>query len=494
MCMNIPVESPQIHGPRVIGTTPNRPFLFRIPVTGTRPLSYHVESMPNGLHLHEADGIISGSIPQEGRFEVLISVKNNMGKTVRALTIIAGSHKLALTPPMGWNSWNVWAATISDQKVRDAADAMVNSGLADHGYSYINIDDGWEGKRCPKEKIQTNEHFPNMKVLADYIHAKGLKLGIYSSPGPKTCQGLEGSLNHEQIDAETYAEWGIDYLKYDWCSYEGVFKKPKIRWPHYFNQGHRFIHLSIPLPELKKPYVKMRAALDRVPRDIVYSIVPMTLKGKLNPAAWGSDVGANCWRTSGDICDSWPSISSIGFGHASMGANVSPGHWNDPDMLCVGVTGLAWGKEIRPSKLTQVEQKMHISLWCLLAAPLLIGCDLKKMDTFTLELLTNDELIDINQDPLGKAASRKIKNGPIEVWSRPLWDDTSAVGIFNRGKVDREYSLVWEEIGLKSGENIRDVWAHRELDKGNLLVQKIPAHGCSIFQVGTPKKTEITDL
>ncbi len=230
---------PAVHAPRITGATPGRPFLFRVPATGERPLRFSAENLPLGLKFDPETGIITGSIEQEGTTDVTIRVENHVGATTSTLTIVAGTHKLALTPPMGWNSWNVWGTAVDDAKVRAAADWMVESGLADHGFQYINIDDAWEGERDADGRIQTNEKFPDMKALADYVHSKGLKLGIYSSPGPKTCAGYEGSYEHEQLDANTFAEWGIDLLKYDWCSY-GKIAKDQSR------------------AELRKPYEVMR--------------------------------------------------------------------------------------------------------------------------------------------------------------------------------------------------------------------------------------------
>ena len=231
--------------------------------------------------------------------------------------------------------------------------------------------------------IQTNEKFPDMKALADYVHSKGLKLGIYSSPGPKTCAGFAASYQNEEQDASTYASWGIDYLKYDWCSYGGIAKDGS-------------------LAELQKPYRVMRDALDECGRDIVYSFCQY---GMGDVWKWGAEVGGNCWRTTGDINDSWGSMSGIGFGQDGHEKYASPGHWNDPDMLVVGKVG--WGPNLHPTGLTPNEQMTHISLWCLLSSPLLIGCDLSDMDQFTLDLLTNDEVLDVNQDPLWQTGGPK---------------------------------------------------------------------------------------
>ena len=302
-----------------------------------------------------------------------------------------------------------------------------------------NIDDTWEGTRDSSGKITSNDKFPNMKQLGDYLHAKGLKFGIYSSPGPKTCGGYEGSYGHELEDARTFAEWGVDLLKYDWCSYGSLVKPKKWAIPHFFNDDHFYVHFVYPVDVLKGPYQKMRDCLDKVPRDIVYSLCPMTLHKKYNPAFWGSHVGGDLWRTSGDIKDNWKSMSNLGFRQYKYYHTHGPGYWNDPDMLVVG--HISCDTPIHPTHLTPIEQITHISLWAILAAPLLIGCDLTRLDEFTFNLLTNTEVIEVDQDPLGQMGKRVIKRGSIEVYKRLLWDGTYAVAVFNRSNTTRVFEL-----------------------------------------------------
>ena len=290
---------------------------------------------------------------------------------------------------MGWNSWNCFASAVTEKNVRDAADAFVKAGLRDHGWTYINIDDFWMPKnedkdptlhgpdRDPSGKINPNPRFPDMKALTDYIHSLGLKAGLYSSPGPKTCGGCVASYKHEREDAERFAEWGFDYLKYDWCSYGDVEK----------GTGRAYY---------KKPYDLMGRMLRAQNRDIVFSLCQY---GMDNVWEWGNEVDGNCWRTTGDITDSWGSMAGIGFAQAGHELYAKPGRWNDPDMLVVGWVG--WGPALHPTHLTPNEQYTHISLWSLLSSPLLIGCDLTRLDEFTLNLLTNDEVLEVNQDPLG---------------------------------------------------------------------------------------------
>ena len=352
--------NPRINGAMVIGARPGRPFLFTIPASGERPMIFKADPLPAGLVLDSNTGIITGSVKQKGEYKVNLTASNAKGETSRELRIIIGDQ-IALTPPMGWNSWNCWGLSVDEQKVLSSAKVYIDKGLVNHGWAYINIDDGWEipkdkePKRDAKGNIITNEKFPDMKRLGDGLHAMGLKFGIYSSPGPLTCGGYTASYQYELNDAKSYAQWGVDYLKYDWCSYDGIAKDTS-------------------LAERKKPYFVMRDALNKVNRDIVYSLCQY---GMSNVWQWGAEVGGNLWRTTGDITDTWESMSGIGFNQLNMAQYAKPGNWNDPDMLVVGWVG--WGPNLHPSKLSPDEQYTHISLWCLLASPLLIGCDLERL-------------------------------------------------------------------------------------------------------------------
>ncbi len=414
-------SKPEIVYPRITGATPGKPFLFRIPAVGSRPMQFAAQGLPDGLHLDEHTGIITGSLVEEGRWDVDLIASNQLGEGHAVLTIVGGPDALALTPPMGWNSWNSWAGAVDDAKVRAAADWMVRSGLADHGYTYINIDDTWEDRRDEQGNITSNEKFPDMKALADYVHSKGLKLGIYSSPGPTTCAGFEGSYEHEIQDANQYAAWGIDYLKYDLC-------------------GYRDLGLPLDKDGQIKPYMLMGNALIASSRDIVYSLCQY---GMAEVWSWGELVHGNLWRTTGDIVDTWPSMSGIGFSQAELFPYAKPGHWNDPDMLVVGRVG--WGSELHDSKLTPDEQVTHITLWSMLSAPLLIGADLAHLDPFTLALLTNDDVLAVNQDPLGRQAQRVAQDdeNQTEVWVKQLEDGSIAVALFNRGSEAQTIEADW---------------------------------------------------
>jgi len=446
---------PAIHYPRIVGATPGRPFLFLVPATGQGPLEFAAAGLPDGLTLDGKTGIITGSLKSPGRTAVKLTVTGPEGAATATLTIVGGEHQLALTPPMGWNSWNVWADHVDADKIRAAADAMISSGLASHGFQYINIDDTWEGKRDADGELRVNNKFKDMKALADYVHSKGLKLGIYSSPGPKTCAGFEGSFGHEEQDARIYGQWGIDYLKYDWCSCQSK--------------------------DLKAPYALMRSALDKSNRDIVYSFCQY---GMGDVWKWGAELSGNCWRTTGDIGDNWGSVSSIGFSQDGHEKYAGPGHWNDPDMLVVGRVG--WGNP-HPTKLRPSEQVTHISLWALQSAPLLIGCDMSKLDDFTTALLGNDEVLAVSQDVLGKPAGRKSRDGKLEVWARPLSDGTMALGLFNRGNDPADVTARWSDLGLTGEQPVRDLWQQKDLGPATESFKAtVPRHGAVLVKIGKP--------
>ena len=382
---------------------------------------------------------------------VTTSVLLLMGTKARGQT-----SAVAATPPMGWNSWNHFAGKINDAIVRAQADAMVSSGMRDAGYVYINIDDTWEGERDAQGVIQTNSKFPDMKALANYVHGKGLKLGIYSSPGPKTCAGFEGSYGHEERDAQTYAAWGIDYLKYDLCSFDKMMEAAGSQ-----EAGHKL---------MLDAYTKMHNALVKTGRPIVFSLCQY---GADAVWRWGASVGGNAWRTTGDISDKYSSMTQIGFGQAGLAKFSGPGHWNDPDMLEVGNGGM-----------NQEEYRTHMSLWALLAAPLLAGNDLSAMKPETIAMLTNREVIAIDQDRLGKQADRVWVEGSREIWARPLADGSKAVGIFNRFDWPQDIEISFREFGYKAGVKARDIWAAKDLGVlPNNYTARVPPHGVLLLRV-----------
>ncbi len=317
-----------------------------------------------------------------------------------------------------------------------------------------------------------------MKGLADYVHGKGLRIGLYSSPGPWTCGGCVGSFGHEQQDAQQYAAWGFDYLKYDWCSYSPELEAQRDALTNSAGIKSWSRVRTKNVAELIYPYSVMHAALERANRDIVFSLCQY---GMGDVWKWGTQVGGNCWRTTGDITDTWGSMTSNGFKSAGHETFAGPGHWNDPDMLVVGKLG--WGK-LRPTRLTPDEQYTHISLWCLLASPLLIGCDLSQLDDFTLSLLSNDEVIAVNQDALGKQAARISQNGKLEVWAKNLADGSKAIGLFNRGETETSVTVNWYDLGLTGKHLVRDLWRQKDLGKSkDSFSASVPRHGVVLVRV-----------
>jgi alpha-galactosidase len=469
---------PEIHGAKIFGVRPGHPFLFTVAATGDRPMTFAADHLPAGLILDASTGQITGTAPGAGRYAVTVHARNALGEAQRPLLIVVG-NTIALTPPMGWNSWNCFAGAVTEADVRAAADAMVQSGLINHGWTYVNVDDFWQvnpkqgakdptlagPERNPDGTIHPNPRFPDMKGLADYIHARGLKAGLYSSPGPYTCGGCTGSYGHEDEDARQYAAWGFDYLKYDWCSYGKIYQK---------KDG---------IEGMRKPYRVMAASLAAVPRDIVFSFCQY---GMGDVWKWGARTGGNLWRTTGDIRDEWPSVMKNGSRQIGLEGYAGPGHWNDPDMLVVGDVG--WGPKLHPTGLTPDEQYSHVSLWCLQAAPLLIGCDLTHLDAFTLGLLTNDEVLEVDQDALGKAASivplsTKAKT-TIQIWSRPLEDGSLAVGIFNVGPFPITDGISWSDLHLVGPHRVRDLWRQKDLGTfGKKFESEIPSHGVVLVRI-----------
>lgn len=475
--------SAKINGPAILGARPGHPIIYKIPVTGSRPVKISVSGLPDGCSFNSETGVITGAVKKAGDYKLTFYAGNAKGKDTKSFILKIGD-KIAITPPMGWNSWNCFASDVTANDIRNAAGSMVKSGLADYGWSYINIDDCWMNRPAPddpifkinntivpkfesKENLRkrlsrirfnenelvgkvrdkdgnvlSNKDFPDMKQLTSQIHSMGLKTGIYTSPGHVTCQNYIGSLYHEEQDARRFAEWGFDYLKYDWCGYSQIV---------FDNE----------LETLKRPYIVMKQALDKIDRDIVYSICQY---GRGDVWKWGEEVGGNLWRTTSDIRDTWESISKLGFGSDGKEQYAGPGHWNDPDMLVVGYVG--WSKNLRPTYLSPNEQYTHVSLWSLLSAPLIIGADLTKLDDFTLGLLTNSEVLDVDQDMLGQQARKVIDRNNMQVWQKQLADGSYAVGIFNTGDVPVDYKLDFSALNLKGVYRVRDLWEQKDVAKG----------------------------
>ena len=493
-----PARTPRINGAKVFGLRPGSKCLYNIAATGDRPMTFSIDKLPKGLKLNAETGQITGSVKKEGTYRMMVTATNALGSYTRELRIVVGD-KLALTPPMGWNSWNCWARDVTQEQVLSSARAMVSSGLVNHGWTYINIDDGWQGKRGGKwNAIQPNEKFPDMKALTREVHDMGLKLGIYSVPWVGTYAAhigsysdnpdgvnqwikdglhnenyryqkpngdywkdrkefyLHGKYSFVEADVKQWEEWEIDYLKYDW------------------NPNTRF-HTK-----------EMFDALRKLDRDIILSL---SNSAPLAAAPFFME-HSECWRTTGDIRDTWKSINSIGFSQDKWIPFCRPGAWPDADMLVVGLVG--WGPKLHYTKLTPDEQYTHMSLWALFASPLLIGCDMARLDDFTLSLLTNDEVIEVNQDPLGYHAVpvwRKSDNSQV-IYVKHLEDGSLAVGMFNRGNKPANISINPRMLGLYDGNRtVRDLW--RQKDVGTLTddpgkgryTALVPAHGVVLVKV-----------
>lgn len=471
-------EHPIINNPLVYGARPGNPFLWTIMATGQRPMKFEASGLPDGLKLDQTTGFITGKAKTKGEYKVLLKATNDKGHDEKEVLFKIGDE-IALTPPMGWNSWNCWGLSVDDEKVRDAA-RMMNDKLHAHGWTYVNIDDGWEAKERTKQgEILSNEKFPNFKALTDYIHSLGLKFGIYSSPGHITCGGHVGSYQHEEIDAKTWEKWGVDYLKYDHCGYLEIQKNSEEK-------------------SIQEPYIVMRKALDKVNRDIVYCVG----YGAPNVWNWGEQAGGNQWRTTRDITDEWNVVTAIGFFQDVCAPATAPGKYNDPDMLVIGKLGKGWGEKVHDSYLTADEQYSHLSLWSILSAPLLIGCDMANIDDFTLNLLTNREVIAVDQDPL-VAPAVKIMTENGQIWYKKLYDGSYAVGLFH---VD-PYFILWDQdsaeaiqnetykmqldfskLGIQGEVTVRDLWRQKDLGNfTNNFQADIPYHGVKFVKV-TPKK------
>lgn len=464
---------PRINDPAVVGNYPNTPFLFAVPTSGERPITWKAEGLPAGLQIDESTGFITGSVSKAGDYKVNITSENKLGKTTRNLEIKIG-NLLALTPPMGWNSWNTFRDKISDSLVRGIADSMVSSGMRDLGYQYVNIDDLWQlAERDKDGNIQVDSSkFPNgIKALADYVHSKGLKLGIYSDAADKTCGGVAGSYGYEERDAKDFAAWGVDLLKYDYCGAPRIKDTAIVR------------------------YKRMADALHKTGRSIVFSVCEWGAFDS-EPWTWADSIGGNYWRTTWDIRNTWKlnhDVSHTGIMdildiNAPLDKYARPGHWNDPDMLVVGINDkeetVVNVSDENGKPLTVEEQRSHMSLWCLMASPLLCGNDIRKMNNDTKEILLNPEILSLDQDALGKQARIIRKDSVSEIFLKPLIGGAFAVGLLNLSGSERTIKVSWRELNISGKWNIRDVWLHKLTGaKSNELVVKVPSHGCKVFRL-----------
>ncbi|TCC87122.1 putative Ig domain-containing protein [Pedobacter hiemivivus] len=474
---------PRINGPKVFGVRPGHPILFTIPASGNRPMIFSASQLPKGVKVDPKTGRISGSIAKAGKYVIKVEASNALGKSNKDFKIIVG-EEIALTPPMGWNHYNIYGTRITQAQVLTQAKAMAETGLINYGWSYMNIDDGWQGKRGGKHFaiLPDSSRFPDIQKLVDQVHGLGLKIGTYSTPWIESYGHRIGgsALNPEGTfertkenvarnkkllpyaigthhfwdnDAKQFADWGFDYLKYDWNPIE--------------------------LTETKAMYDALRNS----GRDVVYSLSNST------PFATIADLSkvSNAWRTGGDIKDNWKSLKSRIFTQDKWAKYARPGHWNDPDMMIVGVVG--WNApEKWPSKLTPDEQYTHMTAWCLMSVPLLLGNDISKLDDFTLGLLTNDEVNAVNQDPLGKQATVIINEGDIGVMAKDMEDGSKAAGLFNLADNGvQKMVLKWSDLGIKGKYVVRDLWRQKDLgtfdqefstdvaQHGVVMVQLFPA-------------------
>ena len=445
-------------------------------------MEFAVRGLPGSLKLDSKSGIISGTTPNKrGDYKLTLEAKNRHGSARRDLRLVVG-ETLSLTPQMGWNSWYTHYARVSDKVVREAADVMISSGMADFGYEFVSIDDCWarrEDSPNPRHRgearaadgtILTNADFPDMKGLVDYIHSKGLRAGTYTSPGPLTCGKYTGAWQHEEQDAKTIADWGFDLLKYDLCSYR---RTPGAKT----------------LEEHKAPYAKMGGILKSMPRDIVMNLCQYGLEDVWK---WGGEVGGQSWRTTGDLGlekdTELPGFYSIGFKNAQQWEYAGPGKWNDPDYVLIGVVGDAhvWqtGKAPERVKLTAHEQYSYMSMWALMASPLFFGGDMARLDDFTMNVLCNAEVIGINQDLLGKQAWIVRKTAEEFVLAKPLEDGSLAVGLFNLTRAVRPMAASWQELKLDGKRKARDLWRQKDEASGSGEVRRtVQAHGVSLIRL-----------
>lgn len=470
-----PSVVPRINGAKIVGASPNKPFLFTIATTGERPIAFAAEGLPEGLNLDTERGIITGAALHAGNYPVTVTATNQKGTCKEAIEIVIGGD-LALTPHMGWNSWYIYATGVTQEIMERSAQAMYNEGLVNFGYTYVNIDDGWEIKagsddpvigvpvRHRDGTIRTNKNFPDMKKMTDLIHNLGLKAGLYSSPGRTTCGGYAGSLGYEALDIKTFADWGFDFLKYDWCSYGNEVREPE-------------------LADYQKPYRQIGRLCRESERDIILN---MCQYGMGDVWKWGKEVGGHSWRTTGDIGDTQNLIANmfrIGFFQEQLKDYSGPGGWNDPDYLLFGNIYDWNNKTQRQSPYSASEHYTCMTLWSMMSAPLIFSGDITNLDAFTKNILCNAEVIDVNQDRSGKQGRCVCNRDLVEIWQKELSDGTTAIAVFNKRPVGNKIGIDWEELGYEKGK-VRDLWRQKDLgDLSEVTFFDIPRHGCVLLKI-----------
>lgn len=467
---------PAIHGPKIVGASPLHPFLFLIPATGAdrrsqpapHALTYTCANLPPGLTLDAKTGVISGAVRAAGMYTLHLSVSNDVGTASRDLTLVCGDHPLALTPPMGWDAFNVYANQMDDEKARAAADWLVSSGLAEHGWSYVHVSDTWQAIRDKKTGniLPNRRRYPNMKALGDYIHDNGLKFGLSTSVTEHTCAGYPGSGGFLGRDADSYASWGVDYLEASWCPMATLDENPAPK-------------------DEKAAFKEMRDALNKTNRDIVMGLNTF---GNANPWDLAAFAGANTWVTTQVLFDDWKVVQKAVWGRGSAPYDIAPGHWNDPGLLMVGRLGYP---AVHKTRLREPEQMAQISQAALMSAPLWLSCDPTALDPnafhpSTTAMLTNDEVIDVDQDTLGKGANQVQATETAQVWAKPLADGTQAVGLFNFGDDPAKVTARLSQLGLSGAQPVRDLWLHQDLGRFiGAFSTEVPAHGVALVKIGT---------
>ena len=466
--------SPRINGPLVYGARPGHPFLYRIPCQGDRPILFSAKRLPKGLILDVETGIITGTTPSIGEYQIIIKAENLEGEDKREFKIVSG-ERLALTPPMGWNHWYAHYNRITDKMIREAAEILISSGMADVGYDYVNIDDCWMNSlknddslrvgrlRDEKGNIIPNKHFPDMKGLTNFIHLKGLKAGIYTSPGPLTCGRFMGSYQHEEQDAQQFSKWGFDFLKYDWCSYGEIAGKDPT------------------LQAYQKPYYKMGDILKSLDRDIIYNLC----LGTGDVWKWGAKVGGNSWRTAYDLGYELDRIFEVALKNSEHREYSKPGEWNDPDYIQIGWIGNARERGVPElTTMSAAKQYAYMTLWSLMAAPLIYSGDLSKLDEFTLNVLCAPEVIEVNQDPLGESGLVINQPDSCFLMVKNLVDGSKAVGLFNRGSQEAKVTADWKTIQVSDKQSVRDLWRQKELGLfKNEFSTQVPAQGVVMIKI-----------